>query len=125
LLASFDDQFDEYLRRVAEEWASYIASWERRCDVLLVRYEDLLRDARGELLRTLDWLSCVVPEQDISTAIAENSFVALKRKFDQTFKINTFFRKGTAGQWLQHFSAQNLIDFDSRAGETLKSLGYR
>lgn len=92
----FEVSFDEYVPRTATEWREYILAW---LDVSshTYRYEDFLQDPSDTLRKVLDNLGMNVLDSQINYAIEANTKDKLKRKFDKTFRRNTFVRKGIAG----------------------------
>jgi hypothetical protein len=119
----FDEPFDEYVRRVAAEWREYILAW---LDVAphTYRYEDFLQDPFGTLQRVLDGLGITVPDSQINYAVEANTKDKFKRALEKTFRHNTFVRRGTGGDWRNHFDDEHIQAFKQIAGDALVRLGY-
>jgi hypothetical protein len=72
-------------------------SWMRTGRAHIVRYEDLWRDTRRELIR-LTSLIYPVPERSIELAIERGDFSLMRRLAG---KHGRFFRSGKVGNWLE------------------------
>lgn len=91
-----------------------------------VRYEDLLNAPT----RTIKDLFCFLGVADddalikeISAASAFERFSGGREKGEENQE--SFYRKGIAGDWVNHFDERARSIFATNAGETLVSLGYR
>lgn len=85
----FHGAFDDFYRRFMEgrlqygSWFDHVAGWRDRSnepDVLIVRYEDLVRDRKESIRRILDFLGWERDERWIDRAVIESSFDAMKRR---------------------------------------------
>lgn len=122
--------FNEWLlRRSAREWAEAVAGsavakrlfGER---YICFRYEDLLADPRQVIL-AIRMLGLDASEEVVARCVAAGSFAALSggRTAGQS-DPSSFFRKGVAGDWRNHFTDADRQVFKQVAGETLIALGY-
>ena len=121
---------DDYLVALAEEWAEAVAAGHRfgaaRPDLYLaVRYEDLLADAAGTLTRVLDFLGAEAAPETVATCLGAGAFASLSggRAAGEENR-ESFFRKGIAGDWKNHFTAETSSRFEEKAGEWLGRYGY-
>ena len=118
------ENFDDYVKRNACEWSNYINNWSRQL-VLTIFYEDFLMAPVDSLEKALN----AIGYQGFSRKSLENTVSKFtKDRFsallDNTFKHNTFVRKGVSGDWRNYFSEKTVMDFKIAAGEALLSLGY-
>ena len=95
--------------------------WEHRDvpNVLLIHYQDLLTDLRGEAKRIAEFLE-VEPKDELLSAVAERcTFDAMKREammpesHDRASRMfeggsERFFNKGKSGRWKDVFTAEEL-----------------
>jgi len=105
-------------------WTEFVDSWIDK-DVAFVKYEDLLKDAAGELYGSVLKVTGQSLDKTKLAKISEKySFENLaKRKPGQENK-RSFLRKGIAGDWKNHFSREAREIFNHYAGATLIKLGY-
>ncbi len=105
-------------------WGSFVQSWLNR-DATIVKYEDLLSDGVGTLCQAVQRLTGKELSRDKVQAIVESySFKNLTGRNAGQIEKNNFIRKGVAGDWKNHFSAEARQVFDHYAGHQLIDLGY-
>ena len=91
------------------------AGWERRDlpNVLLFHYDDLLTDLTGQLRRLADALDISLPDERLAELAGAATFDAMKSRASQVapntdislWRDNeSFFHRGTSGQWRDVFS---------------------
>ncbi len=91
-----------------------------------VKYEDLQQDTPGEVRRLLDFLDVKVDEQIIADCCQAGAFDKLSGGRAQGEESrSSHFRKGSVGDWRNHFDDQATKFFESQAGDLLRQLGYR
>lgn len=108
----------------AYKWKNYFRAWQ---DIKyhFVRYEDLSSDPKNVLKKILDYLVAKVNDELIEDAIKRFSFERLTgRRKGQEELQNVVFRKGTVGDYKNHFSKLNLKIFKSICGKEAKKAGY-
>jgi len=113
-------------------WHSHVESWLRNnsdASLLLVRYEDLLRNTQRELKRMAEYVSLEVTDQQIDWAVKHSSFKKMRRLEETKGRPygkrgHRFVRSGRAGGWMEHFDERCKEIFKSSAGEMLIRLGY-
>jgi Sulfotransferase domain len=124
--------FDEdELRRRARLWSSQVAGAMKDGPELLgenyteVKYENLLQDTAKELKRLLGFLGANYDEGTVWRCVERCSFENLSggRKQGQE-DVNSFFRKGVAGDWQNVFTERDRHIYAEEAGAVLVRLGY-
>lgn len=92
-------------------WFAHYSSWQAHW-TLVVRYEDLKRDAFGEFNRILTVLGVSYPaaliQEVISRSTLQNTREAEKSTRPAPKPEAQFARSGQTGQWLAYFAAQDL-----------------
>ncbi len=123
ILERFDDNFDDYVEKISYEWNNYVTNWMNR-NIIICKYEDLLTDPVGTTSNLLKTLDLDADTDLIVKAFELNTMDKMKKSIENTYKHNTFVRKGIAGDWINHFSDKNKSAFKKNAGELLIKLGY-
>lgn len=94
---------EEYFLARLEQWHASGA--------FQVRYEDLLADPAAGLAQVLDFLG-ERPSPDVfSEAIRRNSFEAKAGRRAGEEDHRSFYRSGTAGDWIRHFDGRTIDTF--------------
>lgn len=107
-------EFATFLRHESYGLAAcmqHYLSWRPHIDVIL-RYEDLKRDAHAAMMVFLDALQVSVQAEDLQTAVARSDFKEMRtvleqkglsnaERFDPAFRV---VRSGTTQGWVKHFS---------------------
>jgi hypothetical protein len=119
---AFDKTFAQFLEETARSWAQYVRAWSSE-PVIAISYEALLRNPLQELARLLRELNASPGSRAVAGAVEANTPRKLAASLSG-FRHNTFVRKATAGDWKNHFSAEDLRVFDALAGRELAMLGY-
>ena len=111
---------DEYFLDRLEQWHASGA--------YQVRYEDLLADSRATLEAVLDHLGERPPAEAVDAALERNAFASVTGRQPGTEDRRSFFRKGVAGDWVNHFDAETTQAFagahDGRWVALLRRMGY-
>ena len=124
IVASFEKSFPDFVSATAAEWAAYVRSWTKG-NAIQVAYEALLRDTATTLARVVSEIPGAAASRDeIAGAVAANTKARLSASLADTFKHNTFVRKGVEGDWRNYFSDEDTRVFESLAGAELTVLGY-
>lgn len=118
---SFDrEEFTEFLKKHAPEWAMHVEAWRAPDDVFTLSYEQLHH-------HFLDKLAAIATHLDIrpvvSPADVEKEYVHRFRQF-LTGDTRHFFRKGIVGDWRNCFSDEHTNIVAEAAGDLLVRLGY-
>ena len=119
-----------FLETSAQQWAQETAKghvaaerWPER--VIEVRYEDLLAQPEATLARLLDFLGTDASAEAIQGCLAAADFETLSGgRAAGEEERGSFFRKGVAGDWREHFDEAMTRRFDALAGEQLRAYGY-
>jgi Sulfotransferase family len=121
---------DDYAVKHADYWAKELATAKAFADknqnrVHQIRYEDLVEDIGRTLADVLNFLGVDAGEAVLAECRSAASFESLSggRAVGQQ-SPNSFFRKGIAGDWRNHLSAEANAAFRQRAGEWLDRFGY-
>lgn len=129
--ARFDTpDFHTFLGGYAANWAQSVAvyrgAFKDHPDLYHeVRYEDMLAEPAARLRAMLAFLGVASDPELVAGIVDRNRFEKLTggRKAGRE-DTASFLRKGTAGDWREHFDAQARKVFNERAGTTLAALGY-
>jgi hypothetical protein len=119
-----------YAVRCAEAWAEQIADGQRFAErhpgrFLRVRYEDLTSDTERVLAGLFEFLGVARDESVIAHCRSEASFTKLSGgRHPGQENRRSFFRKGVAGDWRNHFSSELDAEFRKHSGGWLDRLGY-
>jgi hypothetical protein len=121
---------DAYVRALAAEWAGNVGAGSRFGEAnpdsyLAIRYEDLAADPIRELARVLAFLGAESSQDTLEKCLDAASFERLsggRARGDEN--RGSLFRKGTSGDWRQHFTAETTRIFTEQAGEWLARYGY-
>jgi len=97
-----------------KSWAENALAWTSRPGVVVVRYEDLVRDPGGVVDRTMAMLGC--PAKRIRDGVPT---------FEQMKKENPrLVRRGQPGSWRDEFPPDLLPLFWERNGHAMRQFGY-
>jgi hypothetical protein len=89
-----------------------------------VRYEDLCTNPTATLNDLLDRLDAQVNPDVVQRGVDLFSFRQLSGRLAGQEHREAFFRKGTIGDWKNHFSEQDSEYFAAVAADLLEQLGY-
>ena len=106
--------------------ADFVQSYNQgQDDVIVIKYENMLKNIEAELSKTLLFLGEEIIDQDkLKKTVDKFSFKnQTKRKPGEENK-KSFLRKGIAGDWKNHFNKESALVFDKYLGKTLIDLGY-
>lgn len=107
-------------------WSEHVTYW-RDQNVCVVRYEDLLEDAEGELKRIFSALGANVNDDALKKAVSNQSFAKRKKEFlEAKDDVNAkFLRRGTMGDWKRFFPQGLVEEIEREHDQVMKSLGYK
>ncbi|MGO9952254.1 MAG: sulfotransferase domain-containing protein [Dissulfurispiraceae bacterium] len=123
LIKEFTDSFAEHAWKSASGWARFVSAWAKE-DVITLSYENLLRDALGEMKRVLNILGESIADDMIQFAVQNNTKEKMHQSLAEAFKYNTFVRKGISGDWTNYFTEEIKSIVKQHAGEALVATGY-
>jgi len=112
-------------RATSIPWPEH-ARLARRRGLLTVRFENLLADPEPEIARAVEFLTGAPPDAErVRAAAGATSFEHRtgRRRGEENLQAPSV-RKGIAGDWRNHFSAEAARAFDELAGDALIELGY-
>lgn len=118
----------EYLfRQRKAHWGEHVSGWLRKARqnserIVIVRYEDLLRDPFGAFVEVLRAKYGDVDTDLARSAVDRQQFDRQKRR--PTEQHRTYLRIGRAGDWRNWFTPECAELFDAHAGEALIEAGY-
>jgi hypothetical protein len=122
---------EERLRQAARNWRLLVGRAVEDGPALLgdryteVRYEDLLERPHREVERLLGFLGVDTRESVVERCVVSASFEKLSRGRERGQEDPTsFYRKGVAGDWKNHFTQEDRRVFKEEAGGLLIRLGY-
>ena len=95
-----------------------LKSTDQSC--LIVKYEDLLKDTKKELIRTTEYLNISSSDTLIDSTISKYSFETLKKQNPNS----NFLRKGIKGDWENYFTRESGKLFQELGGTALSKFGY-
>jgi hypothetical protein len=131
--------FSEFLRKndlYPCRWHTHVESWMDKSNVaLFLKYEDILADTFGKVCKVAEVILGNVPSDErIWEAIENSSFnkmKAIEKEYGRPFKSraqeiksSTFVRKGTIGDWNNHFTEEDKEYLGTEVGSLLEILGY-
>lgn len=106
-------------------WSEAVNSFFDNQNVCVVKYEDLLKNAVGELEKAISFLGRKkVPFQRLEEIVDKFSFKSLSKRNKGEENKKSFLRKGIAGDWKNNFSEEACKVFDKYAGNELMKAGY-
>ncbi len=123
------DALEVFARRTLEDYADWVRSWAANRDPnasLVLRYEQMLEDPTGVLRSVADHFELGADDERIERIVEANSFKRLSsgRERGQEPADGSFFRKGVAGDWVNHFTPELRESYKRRIGRFLIEFGY-
>ncbi len=111
---------ERYLAEHMGDWSENCLSYLNKPNVLVVRYEDLLRDTAESLRSILDWLGCRPHVRDEALrAVIDRHELDIERKRQRDHRP-----RGSAGVWQRTFTVDQTREFEARHKTVLSMLGY-
>jgi hypothetical protein len=119
---------DEFARRSLPAWADWVRSWRDRHDEelgLIVRYEEMLQDAEGVMTALAEHFELDSSPETVGRIVEQQRFerLAAGRRRGQE-RSGSFFRKGVAGDWKNHFTPELRETYARVLGDFLVEFGY-
>jgi LPS sulfotransferase NodH len=122
---------EKTLRKAAQNWDLRVGRAVEDGPALFgdryteVRYEDLLERPNEEVERLLGFLGVDTEETLVERCVSSASFEKLSKGRERGQEDpSSFYRKGVAGDWKNHFTEEDRRVFKEEAGELLIRLGY-
>jgi hypothetical protein len=121
----------KYIRISYEgNWSDFNRKWSNYCrenidKVIMVKYEDLLKDTEKELIRILNRLNTFgIDEERVKEIVKKYSFQRQSGRKQGNENPKSFLRKGISGDWKNKFTKKAAEVFYHYAGDLLIDLGY-
>ena len=125
----------EYRRSIMGRWSDNYNSWKLFKDrnVLIVKYEDLVKNRESEFLRILNYLNKIdgikVDKEKLNRSIDEASFDKLSKRekecgFKEASEHGVFFRKGIVGDWKNNLDDTIVRTLEKEFETEMKELNY-
>jgi hypothetical protein len=116
----------------ALEWKKYVTAAREAAAFgeayLELRYEDLLREGPSAYTRVLDFCKLDYTDDWVKTTLEANSFEKMKASRrtgnPDVPSATAHYRQGRAGSWQDSISLREGFEFERRAGDLLRELGY-
>jgi aryl sulfotransferase len=112
-------------------WSTHAVSWlEAPVWRKTLRYEDMIADPLGSFAAVADFCMLDVAPSAIAEAVALNDFSRLAVKEAKTgfrerpANMERFFRAGSAGQWREQLSLDQIRRIESTHGAVMRQMGY-
>ncbi|XP_059212906.1 amine sulfotransferase-like [Centropristis striata] len=132
---SFEDFFQDFLDGNAfmGSWFDHVREYyneKDQMDILFVRYEDMLKDLRGEVVKLCAFLGKDLTDEAIDHVVETSTFKNMKTNPNanymellekQRYQKDTM-RKGVAGDWKNHFTVAQNEYFDQVFAERMSDL---
>jgi aryl sulfotransferase len=119
------------LRQRLLTWSGHVESWlDAGVPLLLIRYEDMLKDAAAILTAVTSFLNWDTKPETIAAAVEATRFDRLQSQEQQhgfdsrTSRSGSFFRRGIAGGWREALTAEQAGRIERDHGRVLTRLGY-
>ena len=113
-------------------WAEHVESWTRRPmrQLHVMRYEDMLEKTHDTFSDLTKFLRIPATPSKVRMAIKASSFEKLRKEEDEQGFVerpdtaDRFFRQGTAGQWRDVLSPQQITRITDALGQQMQRFGY-
>lgn len=106
------------LSSIALKYSRYM-EWLNQQAVLSLKFEDLILKKEESIAKILDLLASHGFTPQISRSESVNKLIrSIEPKRSGTF------RKGQPGNWREHFTEANIVNFKNQTGDLLQRLGY-
>lgn len=118
--------FDNY--KVATKnvrWSDFVNKYLNQPNVLIIKYEDLVKQTLKQLERAIDFLGEEsIGKKGLEEIVQRYSFKNLTIREPGQEDKSHFLRKGIVGDWRNCFSKEACEVFNLYAGEELLKMGY-
>lgn len=105
-------------------WSNFIDFYTDKPDVHIVKYEDMLVDAKKELTKILNFLDEEVDHKRIEEVVDKFSFQNQTNRKPGEEDKTSFIRKGIAGDWKNYFNEESCKKVIEYSGKELIKMGY-
>ena len=113
-------------RMIIGGWSDHVNLWAHHPNIVVVRYEDLLKDSECELRRITDLLGLAVHDGDIEEAVRNQSFKKKKVDFQQKGDVKNarFLRSGKPEGWRRFLSPSTVNEIEYKHADIMIKFGY-
>ncbi|XP_067392839.1 sulfotransferase 2B1-like [Emydura macquarii macquarii] len=121
--------FDDFLMRFLDgkvqygSWFDHVKGWlsrQKELELFYITYEDLHQDLGRSVARLAAWLGCPLQEEALRVILQHCSFSSMRENVMVNYTLipreimdhsqGRFMRKGTVGDWRDHFTPlQNML----------------
>lgn len=114
-------------KNLVGSWSEHIEFWTKHPSVIVVRYEDLLRDTEAEMRKILLAFKLDVSDEVLLKAISKQSFKKKKSDFLKSGdSLNTkFLRRGKAGGWKEFLPTTVVREIEQKHADVMNTYGYK
>ena len=123
-----EEGLEHFADTLLAPFGRWIESWHEHADeelTIIVRYEDLLDDALGELEKLVRHFGIDAHSRRIREVQEAHSFSRMSGGRERgSSDEDSFVRKGVKGDWRNHFTSALERRFESVAGSALERGGY-
>lgn len=133
----FNDFFEKFMegKVFGNCWFEHIKTWYANRDnmnFLYITYEEMIKDLRSVVERMCRFLGKDLTEEQMASVVEHSTFRTMKQNPQANYKTmpdslldhnkGTFMRKGTIGDWKNHFTVAQSERFDSVFQEKMRDL---
>lgn len=113
-------------------WGDHVRSWTAPAPypVLVLRYEDMLRDPHAEFRKVIEHFGSAVDEERLARAVKWAQFKELKKQekkkgfVERAKNTGAFFDKGASGQWKRELAPELVRKIRQANKRMMKEHGY-
>ncbi|KAM4580367.1 amine sulfotransferase-like [Odontesthes bonariensis] len=124
---SFEDFFEKFLRGevFGSSWFEHIKTWYSHKDemnMLFITYEEMIKDLKSAVEKISLFLGQELTDEQLANVVKHSTFKNMKKIPQASYEqvpenllnhhLGTFMRKGTIGDWKNHFTVAESERFD-------------
>jgi aryl sulfotransferase len=126
------DRLANQLRQKLLSWSGHVKSWvdESGLPVFVMRYEDMSAQPEITFTKALNFIGLKLTSSEIRTALELCDFSQLQKQEEEkgfserNARSQTFFRKGTVGDWQNVLTTEQVKRVVEMHGEVMERFGY-